>query len=77
MSNDPIGFYLTRGQRDIYHRALAGQLPADALPTHLRWVLISNLHHEGWTDAAIAGHTLLTTFTACRIREALGLKPNR
>lgn len=77
MSNDPIGFHLNRGQRDIYHRALAGQLPADVLPTHLRWVLIASLHRKGWSDVAIATHTLLSTYTVGRIREGLGLRPNR
>lgn len=66
-----------RGERELYRQAKAGFLPAEALPTHLRWRLVVDLHREGWTDVEIAEHTVMTTYTTCRIREGMGLTINR
>jgi hypothetical protein len=52
-------------------------MPAEALPTHLRWRLIADLHREGWTDVEIAEQTAMSTYTTCRIREGMGLQMNR
>lgn len=51
----------------------AGHTPAEALPTHDREQLIHELWKAGWTDTQIAEHTHLTTYTAARIRNRLGL----
>lgn len=65
------------GHRLLYHAAVNGRVPAEALPTHLRWQLVADLHRRGWTDLEIAVHTFMTTYTTARIRESLGLRPNR
>lgn len=62
-----------RGERDLYRKAAAGLIPAEALPTHLRWRLVADLHRAGLTDVEIAEHTAMTTYTTCRIREGMGL----
>lgn len=51
-----------------------GDLPAEALPTEDRERLLQQLWRAGWTDVEIAAHTRLTTYTAGRIRERLGLQ---
>lgn len=61
----------------LYGRALRGLEPAEALSTADRKRLLAELHGWGWTDAEVAAHTRLTTYTAARIRAALGLLPNR
>lgn len=62
---------------ELFHLAKNGLLPAEALPTRLRWWLVSELHRDGFTDVEIAERTRMTTYTAARIRAALGLDPNR
>ena len=66
-----------RGDRALYVLARSGRLPADALPTHVRWQLVVDFHSIGWTDVDIAEHTRMTTYTTARIRSSLGLAPNR
>lgn len=66
-----------RGARRLYRQALDGTQPAEALPTHLRWRLVMELHRLGWLDVEIAEHTAMTTYTTARIRDCLGLRPNR
>lgn len=69
--------FARRGERELYRQAKSGLLPAEALPTHLRWRLVTDLHHDGWTDVEIAEWTAMSTYTTCRIREAMGLSINR
>lgn len=57
-----------------YERALAGDIPADELPTSERAQLVAELHILGWTDADTAAHTRMTTYTTARIRARLGLR---
>jgi hypothetical protein len=73
---EPLPF-AGRGSRDLYRRARDGRLPAEALPTHLRWRLVTELHLLGWTDVEIAEWTLQTTYTTARIRSGMGLAANR
>jgi hypothetical protein len=76
--NRPTEFPLARrGEREQLRQAKAGLVPAEALPTHLRWRLVADLVRDGWTDVAIAEHTAMTTYTTCRIREGMQLPPNR
>jgi hypothetical protein len=56
---------------------LRGDIPAEALPTRLRHRLVYELHTSGLTDGEIADATQMTWYTAARIREELGLRPNR
>jgi hypothetical protein len=63
-------------QPHLYAAALAGHEPAEALTTSDRRRLVAQLHRAGWTDADIAVHTALTTYTAARIRDGLDLPPN-
>jgi hypothetical protein len=60
-----------------YSRLLAacwnGDLPAELLQPGDRDQLIYDLWEAGWTDAEVATHTRLTTYTAARIRGRLGL----
>lgn len=63
--------------RHHYRAALAGDLPAEALPTHVRARLVADLHRHGWSDLQIADHTRQTLYTTARIRYRLGLAPNR
>lgn len=60
-----------------YQLARDGEIPAEALPTPLRWRLVSELHADGWTDTDIAAWTRMTTYTTARIRDGMGLAPNR
>lgn len=65
----------TVGQEQFY-LAKNGLLPAEALPTRVRGQLVAELHEDGFTDVQIAERTHMTTYTAARIRAALGLVPN-
>lgn len=65
-----------RGEWRAYVAAREGDLPAEALPTHLRWLLVAELHRAGLSDVEIAEVTRLSTYTAGRIRARMGLKPN-
>lgn len=66
---------MTRWQR--YRSARDGLLPAEALDTEQREHLVHELVTAGWTDRAIAQHTQQTLYTAGRIRDRIGLAPNR
>ena len=57
--------------------ALEGHLVAEELSRDLRHALILLLHRQGWTDQEIAEHTRTTLYTTARIRDYLGLNPNR
>lgn len=50
-----------------------GDMPAEALPVRDREELVYELWLHGWTDVEIATHTRMSTYTASRIRERLGL----
>lgn len=67
----------TRSHNIHYRMALAGDLPAEALPQFLRWELVAALHADGWTDVEIAEHTRQTLYTTARIRADLCLTPNQ
>lgn len=54
-----------------------GRLPAEALDTADRAYLVHQLWELGWTDAEIATHTWMTTYTTARIRTRLKLAPHR
>ncbi|MCI2421486.1 hypothetical protein MOQ72_29035 [Saccharopolyspora sp. K220] len=62
--------------RDTYRSCLLGKQPAEILDTTARERLVAELHALGWTDAEIAAHCRMTTYTTGRIRERLGLAPN-
>ncbi|PXY17361.1 hypothetical protein [Prauserella flavalba] len=53
-----------------------GEMPAEALalvdPTEIDQLLY-RLWLNGWTDVEIATHTRMSTYTAARIRDRLGL----
>lgn len=57
----------------LYQLCWDGVLPAEVLDTKERGRLVSDLWGHGWTDAEIAAHTLMTTYTTARIRAQLGL----
>ena len=58
--------------------ALDGTLPAEALPPDAKADLMHFLVREcGWTDREVAVHTRWTDYTVARIRNHLGLQPNR
>ena len=61
----------------LFALALAGLIPAEVLPQHLRGQLVAELHADGWTDVQVAAHCRMTTYTAARIREGLELPANR
>jgi hypothetical protein len=65
-----------RVPRYLWAAACAGQVPAEMLPTKDREDLVWNLHELGWTDAEIAAHTFMSTYTTARIRTRLGLLGN-
>lgn len=60
----------------LFNACLAGDLPAEELPTDLRQQLVSHLHGLGWTDLEIAVHCRMSTYTTGRIRSRLDLAPN-
>lgn len=60
-----------------YRLALEGRLPAEALSRPLRWRLVAELHRAGLSDCQIASWTLQSSYTTSRIRQGLGLQPNR
>lgn len=66
-----------RSDERLFAEAMQGLHPAEALPKHLRHRLVWELHNFGWTDLQIAEHTRQTTYTTARIRDFLGLRPNR
>lgn len=60
-------------RRRLLALCLAGKMPAEALDTADRERLVRKLWAAGMTDVEIATHTHLTTYTAARIRNRLGL----
>lgn len=60
-----------------YNLALAGRMAAERLDGTDRDRLLAVLLARGWTDIHIATHTLWTTYTVARIRERIGLPPNK
>jgi hypothetical protein len=64
--------YVSDLDRSAYASAARGHLPAEALPTRLRWRLVAALHRMGWTDVEVAEWTRMTPYTAGRIREGMG-----
>jgi hypothetical protein len=57
--------------------AKQGLLVAEELTTKARERLFAELHVLGWTDLQMAEHTRTTLYTTARIRDRLGLSPNR
>lgn len=62
--------------QEDFRLAKNGLIPAEALPTKLRGLLVAELHEDGFTDVEIAERTRMTTYTTARIRARLGLVPN-
>lgn len=60
-------------RQQLYETCWRGELPAEVLDTAAREHLLYDLWRQGWTDADIAAHTRMTTYTAARIRARLGL----
>lgn len=65
-----------KGEWSLYRRALEGEVPAESLPTFLRWRLVATLHRAGLSDVEIAEVSRMSTYTTARIRAGMGLKPN-
>jgi hypothetical protein len=63
-------------RRALLSACWAGREPAESLEPADREQLVYELWALGWTDAEIAAHTRMSTYTAGRIRERLGLAPN-
>lgn len=63
---------IRRENRQI-RRCLAGQVPAEALSTRDRELVVARLHAAGLSDVEIAEATQQTTYTVARIRARLGL----
>lgn len=67
-----------RSSQWIWEACVEGREPAESLTTKDREDLVYHLVHDlKWTDLAIAEHTRMSTPTTARIRERLGLEPNR
>lgn len=64
-------------RRRLLELCRAGQAPAEALDVRDREQLVRELWAEKLTDAEIAEHTRMTTYTAARIRDRLGLAAHR
>lgn len=68
-----------RPQRSPWSLWLAccrGEKPAELLDPRDREDLLLQLHLRGWTDREIAVHCRMSTYTAARILDRLGLEPN-
>jgi hypothetical protein len=65
------------GEEQQIRMAIQGLLVAEELPTKARERLFAELHALGWTDLEMAEHTRTTPYTTARIRDRLGLRPNR
>jgi hypothetical protein len=67
-----------RANWKLWVSCLEGREPAESLPTLDRADLVWHLVHDlGWTDREVCDHTRMTDYTTARIRERLGLHPNR
>jgi hypothetical protein len=51
----------------MYERALAGEMPAEALPRHLRHQLLMQLHDRGLSLDEIAELTMTDSVVVARI----------
>jgi hypothetical protein len=60
-------------RRALLSACWAGREPAESLEPADREQLVYELWALSWTDVEIAAHTRMTTYTAGRIRERLGL----
>lgn len=71
---DPDG----RQHAQLLRDCRLGQQPAELLHPRDRQELVYDLWLAHWTDAEIATHTRMSTYTAARIRERMGLpaRPN-
>lgn len=67
----------TRLRRALYRRCRDGEAPAELLDAQEREWLVAELHAAGMTDVEIAERTDMSTYTAVRIRQRIGLRPNR
>jgi hypothetical protein len=54
-----------------------GRQPAECLDRKQRGLLVALLVEAGMTDVEIARHTWMTLYTTVRIRQQVGLSPNR
>lgn len=61
----------------VWRACCAGREPAESLDPRDREDLIAELVERGWTDVEVAVLTKLTTYTVERIRQRIGLPPNR
>jgi hypothetical protein len=61
---------------DMFRAVLAGHMPAEALGSKDRRVLMRLLVSDGLTDRDIEALTRWTLYTVVRIREAMYLEPN-
>lgn len=59
----------------MYRRAMAGEMPAEALPRHLRHRLLLQLHGRGWSLDQIAGWTKTDSVVVLRILNEHGGRP--
>lgn len=66
-----------RSENHLLAMAKAGLLVAEELPTTAREQLFTDLWALGWSDLEMAEHTRTSLYTTARIRDRLGLRPNR
>lgn len=66
-----------RSRYERWRKCCHGEVPAEALSARDREDLIADLHALGWSDVEIAEHCMSSTYTTARIRDRLGLTPNR
>lgn len=66
---DPDG----RQHAQLQRACRLGQQPAELLHPRDRQELVYDLWLAHWTDAEIATHTRMSTYTAARIRNRMGL----
>lgn len=65
-----------RSGRLLWEACCAGREPAEALDPRDREDLVAGLVESGWADVEIAVHTRMSTYTAARIRDRVGARPN-
>lgn len=54
-------------ESEMYRRAVSGELPAEALPRHLRHRLLVQLHNRGFSISEIAAMTTTDSVVVARI----------
>ncbi len=80
-----MSIHIRRGNPDaaaiskawLRQQCIRGELPAEVLTTEDREHVVHTLWKRGWTDAEIAAHTFMSTYTTARIRSRLKLAPHR